>query len=126
MIERRHTSDGKHIGVLSADKKNITTPLDKMNNIKIKRRDTQSKALSELGGIWQNLERIKPEKNQVRSLQRRVHRESMKCARTFGRMNILVGRTQTLIEDEKEAIHKHMEEKRMQREQDDLIKSMKK
>ena len=51
-IERKGISDDKHIGVLKTDKFNITTPFDKMNNIKIRRRDQQSKALSELGSIW--------------------------------------------------------------------------
>ena len=49
------------------------------------------------------------------SLQRKVDRESKKCARTFGRMEILVGRTQDLIDEVQESIAKAKQEKEAER-----------
>ena len=38
-IERRIAPDEKHVGILRKDRVCITTPLDKMRNIRIKRND---------------------------------------------------------------------------------------
>ena len=38
-IERRIARDEKHVGILRKDRFNITTPLDKTRNIRIKRND---------------------------------------------------------------------------------------
>ena len=68
-IERRISQDEKHVGVLRKDRFNITTPLDKTRNIKIKRKDAQARALSELGSIWQSLNDVKtPKMNVSKSL----------------------------------------------------------
>ena len=107
------------MGVLRKDRFNITTPLDKTRNIKIKRKDAQARALSELGSIWQSLNDVKtPKMNVSKSLQRKVDREARKCSRTFGRMDVLVERTQNIIADVQEQIERAEEERRKKLEEE--------
>ena len=56
--------------------------------------------------------------NVSKSLQRKVDREARKCSRTFGRMDILVERTQNIITDVQEQIERAEEERRKKLEEE--------